>query len=141
MDVVGICQRRAILRGTQGVKIVNVVGARPNLMKIAPLMAEMRCFPEIDPVLVHTGQHYDDNMSEVFFQELGIPQPEYNLGIGSGTHTCQTAQVMLAVEPLLRELRPDFVLVGGGKFNISGGVSGFQAVHSVGSRRGRPAHL
>ena len=94
-------------------KIVNIVGARPNLMKIAPLMAEMRRFPDIEPVLVHTGQHYDDNMSEVFFQELGIPQPDHNLGVGSGTHTWQTAQIMLALEPLLQELCPDLVLVVG----------------------------
>lgn len=94
-------------------KIVNIVGARPNLMKIAPLVAEMRCWPDIKPVLVHTGQHYDANMSDVFFKELGIPEPDYNLGIGSGTHTWQTAHVMLAVEPLLQELRPDLVLVVG----------------------------
>jgi UDP-N-acetylglucosamine 2-epimerase (non-hydrolysing) len=94
-------------------KIVSVVGARPNLMKIAPLAAEMRRFPDVESVLVHTGQHYDDNMSEVFFQELGIPQPDYNLGIGSRTHTWQTAQVMLALEPLLIDLRPDAVVVVG----------------------------
>ena len=94
-------------------KIVNVIGARPNLMKIAPLMAEMHRFPEVEPVLIHTGQHYDDNMSEVFFQELGIPQPDYNLEVGSGTHTWQTAQIMLALEPLLQELNPDLVLVVG----------------------------
>jgi len=94
-------------------KIVNIVGARPNLMKIAPLIAEMQRFSDIEPVLVHTGQHYDDNMSEVFFKELGIPQPDYNLGVGPGTHTWQTAQVMLALEPLLQELRPDLVLVVG----------------------------
>jgi len=82
-------------------------------MKIAPIMAEMRCFPDMESVLVHTGQHYDDNMSEVFFRELGIPQPDYNLGVRSGTHTWQTAQVMLALEPLLQEMRPDLVLVVG----------------------------
>ena len=94
-------------------RIVNVVGARPNLMKIAPLMAEMCRFPDMESVLVHTGQHYDDNMSEVFFQELGIPQPDYDLEVGSGSHTWQTAQIMLALEPLLQELCPDFVLVVG----------------------------
>ena len=94
-------------------KIVNVIGARPNLMKIAPLVAQMHRFPDIEPVLVHTGQHYDDNMSTVFFQELGIPQPDYNLEVGSGTHTWQTAQIMLRLEPLLQELCPNLVLVVG----------------------------
>jgi len=95
------------------VKIINIVGARPNLMKIAPIMTAMRGCPDIEPVLVHTGQHYDENMSGIFFQELGIRPPDYNLGIGSGTHTWQTAQVMLALETLLLDLRPDLVLVVG----------------------------
>jgi UDP-N-acetylglucosamine 2-epimerase (non-hydrolysing) len=94
-------------------KILNVVGARPNLMKVAPLVTEMRQYPEIVPLIVHTGQHYDDNMSKVFFDELGIPSPDYNLGVGSGSHTTQTAQVMLALEPLFNELAPDLVLVVG----------------------------
>jgi UDP-N-acetylglucosamine 2-epimerase (non-hydrolysing) len=94
-------------------RIINVIGARPNLMKIAPIVAEMRRFPEIEPILVHTGQHYDENMSGVFFQELGIPKPDYNLGVGSGSHTWQTAQIMLALEALFQELRPDLVLVVG----------------------------
>lgn len=82
-------------------------------MKIASLVAEMRRWAGIEAVLVHTGQHYDDAMSDVFFRELGIPTPDYNLGVGSGSHTWQTAQVMLALEPLLLELRPDGVLVVG----------------------------
>ena len=82
-------------------------------MKIAPIVAEMRQSPGLEPFLIHTGQHYDESMSEVFFRELGIPAPDYNLGIGSGTHTWQTAQVMLALEPLLVELKPDCVLVVG----------------------------
>ncbi len=73
----------------------------------------MSGFSDIDPVLVHTGQHYDENMSGVFFKELGIHQPNHNLGVGSGTHTWQTAQVMLALEPLLLDLRPDLILVVG----------------------------
>jgi UDP-N-acetylglucosamine 2-epimerase (non-hydrolysing) len=94
-------------------RIVNVVGTRPNLVKIAPLMAAMRKFPEIEPVLVHTGQHYDDNLSQVFFQDLGIPEPDHNLGIGSGSNTWQTGQMMLALEPLLQSLNPDLVVVVG----------------------------
>jgi UDP-N-acetylglucosamine 2-epimerase (non-hydrolysing) len=94
-------------------RIVNVVGARPNLIKIAPIMAELRRYPEFEARLVHTGQHYDESMSGVFFRELQIPQPDYNLGVGSGSHSWQTAQVMLALEPLLADLRPDLVLVVG----------------------------
>jgi UDP-N-acetylglucosamine 2-epimerase (non-hydrolysing) len=94
-------------------RIVNVVGARPNFVKIAPLIAEMRRSSDIEPLLVHTGQHYDINMSRLFFEELDIPRPDYNLEVGSGTHTRQTAQVMLALEPLLQALSPDLVLVVG----------------------------
>ena len=66
-------------------KIINVVGARPNFMKIAPLMAEYRHHPEIEALLVHTGQHYDEKMSDLFFRQLGIPEPDINLEVGSGT--------------------------------------------------------
>src|SRR5207247_4767928 len=73
-------------------KILNVVGTRPNLVKIAPLMAEMNCQPEIRPILVHTGQHYREAMSDQFFSELGIRQPDFDLGVGSGPHAAQTAE-------------------------------------------------
>ena len=94
-------------------RILNIVGARPNLMKIAPLMRAYAAYPDIQPLLVHTGQHYDDNMSQVFFADLGLPQPDHYLGVGSGTHAEQTARVMLAFEPLVRELQPNLVLVVG----------------------------
>ncbi|HEX6938346.1 MAG TPA: UDP-N-acetylglucosamine 2-epimerase (non-hydrolyzing) [Longimicrobiales bacterium] len=94
-------------------RVVNIVGARPNLMKIAPLMEAMRRAPGIDPVLVHTGQHYDERMSDLFFRDLGIPAPDHHLGVGSGTHAQQTAQVMVKLEPLFEALRPDLVLVVG----------------------------
>jgi len=94
-------------------KIVNIVGTRPNLIKIASLIKEMHRYSEIEPVLIHTGQHYNENMSKVFFEELDIPQPDYNLGVGSGSHTWQTAQIMLSLESLLVELHPDLVLVVG----------------------------
>jgi UDP-N-acetylglucosamine 2-epimerase (non-hydrolysing) len=94
-------------------RVLNVIGARPNLIKIAPLIEEMGRHPEIEPVLLHTGQHYDDNLSRIFFDELGIPEPDIYLGVGSGTHAGQTARVMLAFEPVLREKRPDLVLVVG----------------------------
>jgi UDP-N-acetylglucosamine 2-epimerase (non-hydrolysing) len=94
-------------------KIVNVVGARPNLMKIAPLMEAYGRVGGIDPLLVHTGQHYDANMSDLFFRQLGIPQPQLNLGVGSRSHAVQTAEIMMAFEPVLLEHRPDAVLVIG----------------------------
>jgi UDP-N-acetylglucosamine 2-epimerase (non-hydrolysing) len=93
-------------------RIVNVVGARPNFMKIAPLMAAYQR-AGFDASLVHTGQHYDERMSDLFFRELQIPKPNINLGIGSGSHACQTAQIMTAFEPILIEQRPDAVLVVG----------------------------
>lgn len=93
--------------------ILNIVGARPNLVKIAPLVQEMARYPEIEPVLLHTGQHYDDNLSRIFFDELSIPEPDTYLGVGSGTHTVQTARIMLAFEPVLRKQQPDLVLVVG----------------------------
>lgn len=95
------------------VKIINVVGARPNLMKIAPLMDAYRAAPEIEPLLVHTGQHYDANMSELFFRQLGIPEPDLNLEVGSASHAVQTAEIMRAFEPVVLEQRPDAVLVVG----------------------------
>jgi UDP-N-acetylglucosamine 2-epimerase (non-hydrolysing) len=95
-------------------RIVNVVGARPNFMKIAPLMLEYRKHPvEFDPVLVHTGQHYDDNMSKLFFEQLHLPKPDVYLGVGSGTHAEQTAKVMVEMEKLLTATPADLVVVVG----------------------------
>src|SRR2546429_383127 len=94
-------------------KVVNVVGARPNFIKVAPLMKEMRSYPQMHPVLIHTGQHYDAMMSEQFFADLEIPPPDFNLGVGSGTHAVQTAEVMRRLEPLLMAEQPDLVLVVG----------------------------
>ena len=94
-------------------KIINIVGARPNLMKIAPLMEAYGGHAEIDPLLVHTGQHYDANMSELFFRQLGIPEPDLNLEVGSASQAVQTAEIMKAFEPIVLEHRPDVVLVVG----------------------------
>ncbi|CAN5684662.1 UDP-N-acetylglucosamine 2-epimerase (non-hydrolyzing) [soil metagenome] len=95
------------------IKIVNVVGARPNFIKIAPLMAAFRSRREFQPLLVHTGQHYDPRMSALFFDELEIPKPDINLGVGSGTAAQQTAAIMTAFEPLVLEHKPDAVVVVG----------------------------
>ncbi len=94
-------------------KLVAVVGARPNFMKIAPLMWELEHRPEIDTCLVHTGQHYDQVMSTLFFDQLRIPRPDINLEVGSGSHAVQTAEVMRRFEPVVREERPDVVVVVG----------------------------
>ncbi len=94
-------------------RIVNVVGARPNFVKMAPLISAMRRRSGITPTLVHTGQHYDGPMSTQFFEELGIPSPDFNLGVGSGSHAVQTAEVMRRLEPVLDTVRPDLVLVVG----------------------------
>jgi len=94
-------------------RVVNVVGARPNFVKIAPLMSEMARYSGITPVLVHTGQHYDGPMSDQFFTDLEIRPPDFNLGVGSGSHAVQTAEVMRRLEPILENARPDLVLVVG----------------------------
>ena len=94
-------------------KIVNVVGARPNFMKIAPIMAAYRAVPSIEPVLVHTGQHYDERMSDLFFRELGIPEPDVNLEVGSGSHAQQTAEIMVRFERVVKDETPDAALVVG----------------------------
>lgn len=95
-------------------RILNIVGARPNFMKMAPLIAAIeRRGGEITQTLVHTGQHYDEAMSASFFRDLGMPAPDINLEIGSGTHAEQTARVMLAFEPVLLEQKPDWVVVVG----------------------------
>lgn len=94
-------------------RIINIVGARPNFMKIAPLMAAYQAHPSIEPLLVHTGQHYDRKMSELFFEELGIPRPDLNLGIAGGSHVHQHVEVMKAFEPVIAEHKPDLLLVVG----------------------------
>lgn len=96
------------------IRLLAVAGARPNFMKIAPLMKELALRRDrFEPILVHTGQHYDQAMSESFFRDLGIPEPDVNLGVGSGSHGEQTAQVLVAIEKLLVERKPDVVLVVG----------------------------
>ncbi|MFO8014094.1 MAG: UDP-N-acetylglucosamine 2-epimerase (non-hydrolyzing) [Phycisphaerae bacterium] len=95
------------------VRILNVVGARPNFMKIAPLMRVLGERDAARPILVHTGQHYDERMSRLFFEQLGIPRPDVNLEVGSGSHAVQTAEIMKRFEPVVREQQPDVVVVVG----------------------------
>lgn len=94
-------------------KLVCVGGARPNFMKLAPLVRELRSDPEFTVILVHTGQHYDEKMSGAFFRELAIPTPDYHLEVGSGSHAAQTAEIMKRIEPVLTTEQPAAVLVVG----------------------------
>jgi UDP-N-acetylglucosamine 2-epimerase (non-hydrolysing) len=94
-------------------KIVSVVGARPNFMKIAPLEREFRKYDHIKHITVHTGQHYDKEMSEVFFEQLGLSEPERDLGVGSGGHGEMTGRIMMEFEKACLELKPDMVIVVG----------------------------
>src|SRR5437899_13009824 len=94
-------------------KILHVVGARPNFMKVAPVLAALRKIAGVEQVLVHTGQHYDAKMSDVFFRDLGMPDPDVHLGVGSGSHAQQTARVMAEIEPVLERHQPEVVVVAG----------------------------
>lgn len=91
---------------------LHVVGARPNFMKVAPVFSA-GAERGVRQILVHTGQHYDAAMSETFFRDLGLPEPDHNLGVGSGSHAAQTARIMLGFEPVLDQVRPDWVVVYG----------------------------
>ena len=95
-------------------KILIIAGARPNFMKIGPLLREIARYPKMfNQILVHTGQHYDDEMSKIFFQDLSLPEPDIYLGVGSGTHAVQTAKIMMAFEEVCFQEKPDLVIVVG----------------------------
>ena len=117
-------------------KVVTVVGTRPNFMKMAPILRVLADRPaEFESTLVHTGQHYDAAMSDVFFEDLGIGEPDHRLDVGSGSHAQQTARVMERLEPVLEEEEPDYVL-------IPGDVNSTLAAALVASKMGIPvAHV
>lgn len=94
-------------------QIVHVVGARPNFMKIAPVIRALREFGSVEQILIHTGQHYDDALSAEFFEDLELPRPDLNLGVGSGSHATQTGRIMIALEPALARIEPDWVFTVG----------------------------
>lgn len=94
-------------------KIAGIVGARPQFIKLAPVLKEMTTASEVQEVLIHTGQHYDYEMSEVFFKELGLKEPDYHLGVGSGSHGYQTAEMMKRIEDVLIKEKPEIVMVYG----------------------------
>jgi len=95
-------------------KIINIVGARPNFMKMAPIIEALNLYPDIiNHLLVHTGQHYDEKMSKSFFNDLGMPKPDINLEVGSGSHAEQTAKIMVEFEKVCLQEKPDLVIVVG----------------------------
>jgi UDP-N-acetylglucosamine 2-epimerase (non-hydrolysing) len=109
-DIVDTVTRR---QNDEPVRLLSVVGARPNFMKVAPLVAELATHPAFQHCLVHTGQHYDETLSGRFFSELGLPLPDVNLDVGSGSHAVQTAEVMKRIEPVIADFRPACVVVVG----------------------------
>ena len=115
--------------------LLHVVGARPNFMKVAPVLRAARGHPGVTQTLIHTGQHYDAAMSDRFFSDLGLPDPDVNLGVGSGTHAAQTARIMTEFEPVLDRFQPDWVVV-------YGDVNSTMACTLVASKKGiRVAHV
>src|SRR5271170_5470110 len=94
-------------------RLIHVVGARPNFMKIAPVMRALESRGGVEQLLVHTGQHYDAQMSDVFFRDLDLPRPDVYLGVGSGSHAQMTGKVMEQLEPVFAERKPDMVVVAG----------------------------
>ncbi len=101
------------MQSRQRFRVIAVAGARPNFMKVAPLLRALNETGRFETVLVHTGQHYDEAMSESFFRELGIAKPDVNLGVGSGSHAAMTAEVLRQIEPILIERKPDALIVVG----------------------------
>ena len=133
---------------TRTLRLLLVAGARPNFMKVAPIVHRLRkrAAEGLEPLvtyrLVHTGQHYDERMSAVFFDELDIPRPDVNLGVGSGSHAVQTARVMEAFEPVCRAEKPDWVVVVGDvNSTIACALVGAKLGIPRRPRRGRSAQL
>jgi len=118
-------------------KIASIVGARPQFIKLAPLVRAIRArhglrsLRKIEHVIIHTGQHYDDRMNKIFFKELGLPDPDYNLGVGSGSHGWQTGEIMKKAEKVLQKERPDWAIVYG---DTNSTLAGSLAAAKLGQR-------
>ena len=125
-------------------KIITVVGARPQIIKAAALSRAIKNYysGKINEVIVHTGQHYDENMSQVFFDELGIPSPDINLSVGSGSHGKQTATMIEGIEKVILDEKPNAIVVYGDTNSTFGcGCSCFQNSHPSSAHRSRFALL
>ena len=125
------------------IKIVTVIGARPQIIKAAALSRAIKKHfaEEIEEVIVHTGQHYDENMSQVFFDELGIPVPNYNLGVGSGSHGIQTAKMIEGIEEILIKEDPDYLVVYGDTNSTLAGAMAASKIHMKLQLKKQPKHL
>ncbi|HPG33679.1 MAG TPA: UDP-N-acetylglucosamine 2-epimerase, partial [Lentimicrobium sp.] len=113
------------------IKIVTIIGARPQIIKAAALSRAIsgHFADKMNEIIVHTGQHYDANMSQVFFDELGIPAPHYNLGVGSGLHGRQTALMIEGIEKILLEEKPDFLVLYGDTNSTLAGAIAASKIH------------
>src|SRR6266545_2831203 len=124
------CEVRHVFETRRGLvsMLAYVVGARPNFVKMAPVIAALRArLPASLHLVVHTGQHYDRELSEIFFEELGLPRPDYALGIGSGDHGAQTARAWEGIERVLKENRVDLVVVAGDvNSTLAGALAGIK---------------
>ena len=110
-------------------KILTVVGARPQFVKAAVVSRELRMHSQFQEVILHTGQHFDDNMSEIFFKEMEIPKPAYNIGVNSLSHGAMTAQMLAGIEPILIKEKPNLVLVYGDTNSTFAGALAAKKLH------------
>src|SRR5688572_15562411 len=110
-------------------KLLTIVGARPQFVKAAALSREMKKYAEINEIIVHTGQHFDANMSEIFFSEMDIPKPHYNLNINGLSHGAMTGQMLEGIERIILEEKPDYLMVYGDTNSTIAGALAAKKIH------------